>query len=341
MLVKQRIDFLQRYTLTDLFDRTFRMIGTSWKVSLLGGLVIMGPAAILLAIGGPLQIKNAISISIEASEGATGGVDALLRLLLWTAASIVAGLLYAAAALWARLAVIHTVRDSVMTTAPRWSDSVRQALHVSLLRVIGQAALKALIGAAIFLAPTGLLLLVAFGGGWTPPLLIAFIYVAATVILIWIFVSLVFSAEAVVFDGERGVRGLRKSWSLVRGNWWRLFGISLLVTIMISFVSGLISTPIVGASFIPMSSQLVDVIMGGNASDEAILRAFANTGAFAVAIGLATILQQLVSLLFVPVFYSLFYVDLKVRHGELEPRTPDAYAPADPGTPPTEPPRDE
>jgi hypothetical protein len=324
MLVKQSVNYVQRYTLTDLFDRTFRMLGTSWKVSLLGGLVIVGPAAILLAIVVPLQIRNVVAVSLEASQGSAADTDILLTVLLWTGLSLIASFVYAAAALWARLSVIHTVRDGVMATAPRWSASVGQAFRGSLLRAIGQGVLKTLIGIAVFGIPTVLFVLVSAGGGWVPPLLVGMIYLGATGVFIWIFVSFAFSAEAIVFDGTGVTGGLKKSWALVRGNWWRLFGISLLITIMISFVSGLVTTPIIGASFIPMSSEWVDLILSEGAGDDALLQAFSNTGALSIAIGLATIIQQLISLLLVPVFYSLFYVDLKVRHGELESRAPSA-----------------
>ncbi|MFP4549666.1 MAG: hypothetical protein ACLFNT_02590 [Spirochaetales bacterium] len=322
--MKQSVNYVQRYSLTDLFDRTFRMIGSSWKVSLLGGLVVIGPAAILLAVVVPLQIKNVIAISLQASTSAGADLREVFGILLWTGLSMLSGIVYSVAALWARLAVVHSVRDAATATAPQWHNALRQALHVSLLRVVGQAVLKALIGAACIAIPTILFALVASGDGWVPPLLIAVIYLGATAVFTWIFFSFFFSAEAVVFDGERTVAGMGRSWRLVGGNWWRLFGITILVTIMISFVAGLITTPIVGASLVPISANIFDLVLSDTASEQAVLQAFSNTTPLSIAIALATIVQQLISLIFVPVFYALFYIDLKVRHGELESRATDS-----------------
>lgn len=55
---------------------------------------------------------------------------------------------------------------------------------------------------------------------------------------VWLSVRLYFGAQAVVVDGHRGVGALRHSSRLVRGQWWRTFGI-LLVVGFVSVLLGL------------------------------------------------------------------------------------------------------
>lgn len=51
----------------------------------------------------------------------------------------------------------------------------------------------------------------------------------------WIGVRLVISVPALLVEGIGPVRALRRSWDLVRGSWWRSFGI-LLVTLILELV---------------------------------------------------------------------------------------------------------
>jgi hypothetical protein len=46
-----------------------------------------------------------------------------------------------------------------------------------------------------------------------------------------------FMSQAIVLEGYSAVEGLRRSWNLVRGSWWRVFGILLLVGLMVGIAS--------------------------------------------------------------------------------------------------------
>jgi hypothetical protein len=69
-------------------------------------------------------------------------------------------------------------------------------------------------------------------------LLYALAVIAGTIALIipgiWLGIALYFTAQAAVVDGARGRAALRRSFELVRGSWWRTFGI-LLVLSLIAF----------------------------------------------------------------------------------------------------------
>jgi hypothetical protein len=57
---------------------------------------------------------------------------------------------------------------------------------------------------------------------------------------IWLSVSLYFAAQAAVVDDARGPNALRRSFELVRDNWWRTFGI----LILLGLVSALLALPL-------------------------------------------------------------------------------------------------
>jgi hypothetical protein len=57
---------------------------------------------------------------------------------------------------------------------------------------------------------------------------------------IYLGVALYFSAQAVVAEDRSPIEALRRSRELVRGQWWRVFGIGIVFSVMIGVVGGII-----------------------------------------------------------------------------------------------------
>jgi hypothetical protein len=58
---------------------------------------------------------------------------------------------------------------------------------------------------------------------------------------IWLAVSLYFASQAVVAEDRSPVEALRRSRDLVRGQWWRMFGIGVFFSIVVGVASGLVN----------------------------------------------------------------------------------------------------
>lgn len=84
--------------------------------------------------------------------------------------------------------------------------------------------------AAVQVAPLGIVLGVVLG-------------LAAVVFAVIVGIRWMFAIPVVVLEQAGPLKALGRSWRLVRGSWWRVFGISLLVSLIVSFVSGIIRTP--------------------------------------------------------------------------------------------------
>ena len=106
------------------------------------------------------------------------------------------------------------------------------------------------------------------------PLLLVMILYAATVILgafalivgaIFAFVVFVFCIQAAVVEGKRGSDALRRSWELVMGSWWRVFGVTLAANFLVGALSALIAAPFLGAADSTDSAvfQLIGQTIGG------------------------------------------------------------------------------
>jgi hypothetical protein len=135
---------------------------------------------------------------------------------------------------------------------------------------------------------------------------------------VWLSVLLRMGPQAVVFDEEGVFGSLQASSRLVRGSWWRLLGISLVVSIVMSFAAGLITLPFTGVAMLPLVSRLVSLALGEH-FELADLAEALRRSAVGIAVGTAgsTFLQAALGAFFLPAFYGLFFIDLKVRKGEL------------------------
>jgi hypothetical protein len=141
---------------------------------------------------------------------------------------------------------------------------------------------------------------------------------AGVAVSVWLSVLLHFGPQAVVFDEEGVFGSLQASARLVRGSWWRLLGISLVVSIVMSFALGLATLPFTGVAMLPLVSRMVNLAMEGNFELSDLVEVFRRSGV-SLAVGTAgsTFLQAALGAFFLPAFYGLFYIDLKVRKGEL------------------------
>jgi len=49
-------------------------------------------------------------------------------------------------------------------------------------------------------------------------------------------VYLAFSSFVLIIEGEKGINALKRSWNLVKGNWWKVFGRIILLNIIIGVI---------------------------------------------------------------------------------------------------------
>ena len=108
---------------------------------------------------------------------------------------------------------------------------------------------------------------------FAPLLLVVLMYAAAVaaglfaLIIpgIYLFVRLAFVIQATVVDGLRSTDALRRSWVLVEGSWWRVFGITLVVNFLLAGAASIIALPFTRAAESADSAalQLAGTVVGG------------------------------------------------------------------------------
>ncbi len=123
--------------------------------------------------------------------------------------------------------------------------------------VIGVSLLVALILIVLWLPVAAIV--VAFSVAHIPAgavLAVVVGFIAAGLATIWIWIRLTLAVPAVVLENVGPVTALKRSWQLVQGSWWRVFGITLLAWIVVAFIAFVLQLPF----------TILGMVVGGSSS---------------------------------------------------------------------------
>ncbi|MFF8376712.1 oxidoreductase [Streptomyces sp. NPDC015661] len=184
----------------------------------------------------------------------------------------------------------------------------------SVLGTVVLTSLALLLPAALFLGGF-VALTVALIAARTGPLIAPFLaLLGATVTLplaLWIWVKFSLAPAAAVIEGQGALPSMRRSSSLVRGSWWRVFGCLLAAGVMASVVSWLIQQ----VFSLLLSAPLATTDFSGSDSNALIASFLVLFGVLAV----GQLISQGIVSVFPPLVTALLYVDQRIRKENLAP----------------------
>jgi Membrane domain of glycerophosphoryl diester phosphodiesterase len=153
--------------------------------------------------------------------------------------------------------------------------------------------LLVVVGADVLPSALGSYMTVSSRGNPATSCLVGLVQIVAPVTYLYVSVRLQLALPAGVVEGLGPVRALSRSWELVKGNWWRTFG-------LLTFTLGLLSLVISEGPGLLIKTALSSFVHLDATGDQAIT----------LAVGGIT------TLLFLPLQYlvtTLYYFDLRVR----------------------------
>ncbi|MET8025252.1 glycerophosphoryl diester phosphodiesterase membrane domain-containing protein [Streptomyces avermitilis] len=133
----------------------------------------------------------------------------------------------------------RAVLGKSVTTAEAWHDARPQ-----LLKLFGLTFLLPLIGLAIVAVGTLPGILVVLAGATDAGASLAVLGgLAAAVCALWVMIRLSLASPALMLEKQSIRKSMSRSAKLVRGSWWRVFGIQLLATIIANIVASIVVIP--------------------------------------------------------------------------------------------------
>ncbi|MFF1643247.1 oxidoreductase [Streptomyces sp. NPDC058246] len=127
----------------------------------------------------------------------------------------------------------------------------------------------------------------------------------------WLWVLFGFAPAAAVLETARPVEALRRSVRLVRGAWWRTFGITLLGGLTTLVLSLVIRLPL---TFMTPSPRPYDP-SSPTAPDAAdvLAQSLPHAGAYLALSVAGSLVTQLFTMVFLPLISALLYIDQRIR----------------------------
>ncbi|MGW7273243.1 DUF7847 domain-containing protein [Streptomyces sp. NPDC054864] len=133
----------------------------------------------------------------------------------------------------------RAVLGKSVTTTEAWQDAKPQ-----LPRLIGLTLLLPLIGVAVVAAGSVPGVLISVAGATDAGISLAVLGgFAALIVAIWLLVRFSLASPALMLEKQGVKKSMTRSVKLVRGSWWRVFGIQLLAAIIANVVASIIVIP--------------------------------------------------------------------------------------------------
>ncbi|MFD6278984.1 glycerophosphoryl diester phosphodiesterase membrane domain-containing protein [Streptomyces sp. NPDC060209] len=198
--------------------------------------------------------------------------------------------------------ISRSVLGRGVTLSEAWSEA-----RPRLLPLLGLTLLLSLMSAGIM--AVGLLPGLALGDGAGGRALTFLGLLAAFVVVLWLMIRFTLAAPALMLERQPVLTSLRRSAKLVRGNWWRTFGI-LALTYLLVIILTLIIT-------IPFGIIAVTVDSGG-------LSEFLNSRStdfgwpFLIVTGIGDVIISTLAYPFTAGVMALLYVDQRIRREALD-----------------------
>lgn len=308
--------------LGDIFDRLFKLLGTTFRRNLILTLIIIVPCSLLLAYGLDSffgNISDFVRTRSEADLEDFANWGALFSGMASFGLTLLVFLLgYLAATLGVTIISCAEMNGRKIT----WNDALNLTMSVRFGRLLGQQILLILAICAVFFFPYFLLFLNRnTGSGGVAGLSVLMIF-ASFFIVIFLWIKWVFAIPAIAWEGSGVYRAFQRSWQLVKNYWWRTFGILLLLTIVIQFALSIVTTPLSMFAFWDFYAKYFEMMgsLGGQQiSPEEVYGLFDTIG---LGMGFVSGLSTILSLLIMPLITVVMYFDLRARHGEFAEQAP-------------------
>ena len=319
-------------TLGDMFDRTFRLLGRTVGRSAIIALILLAPTALLFSFSLSTFFDSLVGLAQGPYDLRPPDMDQLAPIFGSAALMMLTGILFGLANLAAYLGITYLGCAEFEGRSVTWEEAFRKGVGLPLLRGIGVSLLMALAFGAILLLPYVLIIAGAAADSSGLAGIGIILLLGALVVVLWLTFRWSFTYQTIVFEDTPAMDSFRRSWNLVEGNWWRVFGIMILFGILVDFAINLLLTPltlIVLWDFFSEYFRLLGGIASGESDPETFLQVFKTLGP---GMGILIAADAILTTLVAPLYSVALFFDLRARKGEFgQPRgSVPSVAPAPP-----------
>lgn len=252
---------LRPLSLGEALDVSIKICVAHWRTLLKAVLIIVVPVEIVSTLVSADYTTSSFDFSTSSEQTADESLDELNQQL---GGLVVSTLLRILAVLLVSAVCFRVIAQAYLGETTDWRSSLSYALrHTGSLLWLGLLYLLGVGLATIFLVLPG----------------------------VWLYVAWAFAVPALFVEGVRGRQALGRSFALVKGRWWRTFGVLAVGFILAGIVSGLVQALFVVGIFADSGNDALVLVLS----------------ALAGIVGLA------ISTPFQAALVTVVYFDLRVR----------------------------
>ncbi|MFJ6481094.1 MULTISPECIES: oxidoreductase [unclassified Streptomyces] len=326
--------------LGDIVSASFATLGRHWKQLLGVMLAVQGICLLAMALLAGIAVAAVYDHIEPVLDPPYGRPPSAEHLTPFLVAAVTLFVLLLAVGLLG-MAMLTALCPAVLREAVRGRPTTFRAMWDTALRrtpaVLGALALTGLIAGAPVLAALAVwipVMIASTSGGDPSPgamLLLPVLMLLALPVAVWLGTRLSLAPAAAVMEEAGPVIALRRSAALVKGQWWRIFGISLVGSMIGMSVAYLIQMPFQLIGMFGMLPLMVEGGEGATPSAGTIVGLVFCFACLLVGGGVSQMFQtgytQLVN--------DLLYVDQRIRREDLASAILAEAAAQTPGTVPT------
>ncbi|MGW3290047.1 DUF7544 domain-containing protein [Streptomyces sp. NPDC001002] len=226
----------------EILDGAVSTMRTYWRTVLGISLTVAVFTEVIVILVQGLILND--TVSTEALDDPSASFDELSRALGDTMISSGVVFLVSLIGTITATALLTTVTSRAVlgksvTIGEAWRDARPQ-----LLRLFGLIFLLLLIASGIVIVGVLPGLLVAIAGADGPGAALGVLGgLGAVVVAVWLMVRFSLSSPALMLEKQSITKSMSRSVKLVRGSWWRVFGIQLLATVIANIVASIVVIP--------------------------------------------------------------------------------------------------
>ncbi|MFE4678576.1 glycerophosphoryl diester phosphodiesterase membrane domain-containing protein [Streptomyces sp. NPDC056721] len=199
----------------------------------------------------------------------------------------------------------RAVLGKSVTTGEAWKDAKPQ-----LLKLAGLTLLLPLIAAAVlFVCMLPGILVAALSSSDSGAPLIALGALGGAVLAIWLMIRFSLASPALMLEKQSILKSMSRSAKLVRGSWWRVFGIQLLAGIIAGLVSSIIVIPFTFLAA-ALGGEGVSGLLDGGTGDLG--------WTFLIVTGVGSVIGSMLTFPITAGVTVLLYIDQRIRREALD-----------------------
>jgi len=323
-------EFIKKYDIGEFFNGIFKVLKNIWKDSLILSLIVFIPVSIIFSYGLVSFFSGMVSMLDATKYLAKSDTSAIIPYLIKFGAAMliytISMILYSLGTVFVGTFVSLKTFSFIKGQAGTIKDFAKQTFSKYFPKIILQNILLSLIFGGMvtifYIVFLAIILVITIAQIFLLNIFLIILLVLLSIFficfIIWFSYRVFFSNYSIIYEDLGIIKGIKKSFSLVKGNFWRVFGITLLIGMVISLVIGTVSGPIIFISILPAYVKMLTSIMKLTAtSTESIIEFYKSFSSIGIGLGISVFISSVGTYILLPILNSLFYIDLKVRNNEI------------------------